>query len=394
MVKRILFLEHNTDGTIGGSHVCLLDLVRHLDRQRYEPFVCFFQRNTLVKDFEESGVNVLFEPPPRPFRHLRWAPRTLRRPFSATYFLYQTFLVRLIRWLRLLRERHIDLVHLNNACGFDFDLMMACLLMRTPYVIHERGIQRSISRMARFFADRAGAVVAISDAVRDNLLSQGVLAERVFRVDDGIDDSRIVFRESPSAVRQRLGIPSDAPLVGIVGNVKFWKGQHVVIDAIGYAIKSFPSLRCLFVGSIADHGYHRQLLARALDLGLPMDQLVFTGYEPHPVDLVNLMNIVIHASVEPEPFGIVLLDAMASAKPVIATDMGGPREIVIHGSTGVLVPPNDAAALAGAICRLLGDQESRQRMGALGRARFLEQYTIARTIASLDQVYRLVCHQR
>lgn len=387
-MRRVLYLEHNTDGTVGGSHLCLLEICRHLDRSRYQPVVCFFERNSLWDAFAQTGAELMLEQPPLSWRAPPAWPKGLARPLGIGVNLYRTLVQRVIHWRKILRDARIDLAHINNACGFDHDLMLACRLERIPCVVHERGIQRSIGMRTRYFANRADRLIAISEAVADNLRRHGIQDARILRINDGIDPERLAEYEPAAAVRRRFGLAPGRPVIGIVGNIKPWKGQLVVMQALGRLMQRFPDLHCLFVGSLADPGYAEQMRRSATEMNVPDAAYTFTGYEARPTDLMRAMDIVIHASVDPEPFGIVLLEAMAVAKPLIASAAGAPREIVVDGQTGLLVKPDDPEALAAAVTRLLGDPQSAQRMAEAGRKRFHDNYTIHHTLAALEGLYR------
>lgn len=386
-MRRILYLEHNTDGTVGGSHLCLLEICRHLDRGRYQPVVCFFERNSLWDAFAETGAELMLECPPQAWHAPGTWPVPLARPAGVAVNVYRTLVQRARHWRKVLRDARIELVHINNACGFDHDLMLACRLSGIACVVHERGIQRHIGARTRYFANHVDRLVAISDAVADNLRRHGVREERILRINDGLDAARIAQQETADSVRNRFGISNDRPVIGIVGNIKPWKGQHVVMEALEQLLPRFPGLHCLFVGSLADREYAERMRRRAAERGVPETAYTFTGYEASPTDLMRAMDIVIHASVDPEPFGIVLLEAMAVAKPLIASAAGAPREIVRDGETGLLVPPGDAGPLADAVTRLLADRPAAERMAQAGLQRFRDNYTIQHTLSAIERLY-------
>lgn len=387
MKRRILFLEHSTDGTIGGSHLCLLEICHNLDPNKFQAVVVFFESNPLIDDFRATGAEVHILKLAANWVPPKFIPNFVARVLSFSVNLARVLLVRTAAWSLLLRRLKIDIVHINNACGYDHDLMLAARLTRKPCLVHERGIQPYIGYRTRYFANRVDRIVAISDAVADNLISQGIHPERIVRIDDGIDASRFTQHESETVIRARYGIDADTPTIGIVGNIKIWKGQHIVVDAVGILIREYPRLRCLVIGSVADTDYHQELLSRAKSAGIPSSSLIFTGYVPHPADLMRVMDIVIHASVEPEPFGIVLLEAMGCGKPLISTNIGGPREIVVHGETGLLVNPGDHEALARAVSDLLADPVGAKRMGERARVRYYERYTIQKNVAAIEREY-------
>lgn len=387
MTRRILFLEHSTDGTVGGSHYCLLEICRHLDKRLFQAVVCFFERNSLVAEFEALGAEVVIVDLPGNWAAPDVLPRPMARLTAIPVNLVRTLIVRAYAWVRLLQRKNIDLVHVNNACAYDHDLMLAARLLRRPCIVHERGILPVIDGRTRYFSRFVDRIVAISDAVANNLIGQGIEESRIVRIDDGIDPQRFAQRESEAAIRARLNIGDDAEVIGIVGNVKHWKGQHVVVEALGILRSTHPELKCLLVGSKADPDYCRRLTDRARALGIPEDALRFTGYEAHPADLMRIMRVVIHASVEPEPFGIVLLEAMGVGRPLVATDIGGPREIIVQGETGLRVPPDDPRALADAVGMLLEDRALAETMGRNGQARYAARYTARHNVAKIERLY-------
>jgi glycosyltransferase involved in cell wall biosynthesis len=117
------------------------------------------------------------------------------------------------------------------------------------------------------------------------------------------------------------------------------------------------------------------------------DKIVFTGYRQDIPALMKFMDIVVHASNSPEPFGMVVIEGMAMGKPVVATRAGGPLDIVVDGMTGLLVPVGDAKALAGAVIRLLGEPGLRTRMGVAGRERVEENFCSSIYAEKIGEIY-------
>jgi glycosyltransferase involved in cell wall biosynthesis len=287
--------------------------------------------------------------------------------------------------LYLLRNQ-IDLVHINNAIGFDHDLMLAAWVTRTPCVVHERGIETSLPPATKFFTGRIDRIITISDAVNHNLLSKGIAPEKLQRIDDGIDPSRLTQETPVAELRQHWHVPDYAPVIGIVGNIKQWKGQETVVRALVHLKKTFPQLRCFFVGTVSDPDYKQRLDAIIQEHGL-QQMVIFTGYQKRPSDLMAIFDVCVHASVSPEPFGIVLLEAMGKGKPVIATRLGGPLEIIIEGETGYLTEPGNAEDLSDRVALLLGDRDLRMQLGKQAIRRMHDKYTIRSNIQKIESLY-------
>lgn len=388
-MKRVLYIEHNTDGTIGGSHLCLLDIVRNLDRSHYETIVCFFQDNPLIAEFEKAGALVISYPPWKPIR-VPYSNRSRIAALLQSVLNFGRLLIwRSAGWALFLRRHKADLVHFNNACGYDHDAMLACWVSGIPLIVHERGIQKSISGMTRFFSRRASAIIAISDAVEANLVDGGVQATQIVRIDDGVSPKRLRINRTSSELRQQWNLGESNPIVGIVGNVKKWKGQEVIIQALLLLKPTYPSIKCIIVGALADPSY-KYLLDETIRKYELDDAVIFTGFDSNPIDYVAIFDVFVHASIEPEPFGIVILEAMAMGKPVVASNAGGPAEIVIDGETGYLVSPGDSESLAERVGELLSDPAKRASYGEAGRKRFLDRYTDLANVRRIESLYASV----
>ena len=381
--RRVLLVEHNIDGTVGGSHYCLLDICRNLDRSRFQPIVLFFQTNTLLDEFRSACTDVIVGSPVVPLVQAG----TVSGAFTDAVVsmarvavnAVRLLVVRPIQWVRFLRRNRIDLVHLNNSFNGDHDLILAASWSRIPCVAHQRGVPGTTGRSESWFGRRLAAIIAISGFIRDDLLRRHLPESRVVLISDGIDPDRAAIRRPQHELRRSLGISPDQSVVGVVGNIKPWKGQHVFIEAVAMVVARYPSLVGLIVGATADTAYQRRLTELVRQRGLD-GNIAFVGYQRHPVDYMAIMDVVVHTSVEPEPFGLVIPEAMALEKPVIATAVGGPVDIVVDGVTGYLTCAGNPGELADRILRLLGDPSVAKRMGTAGRRRFLERFTASRCV--------------
>lgn len=177
---------------------------------------------------------------------------------------------------------------------------------------------------------------------------------------------------SPAEARRRLGLPSDGPLVGIVGRLQRWKGMHVLVEAMPKVLQSYPNAHCVVVGGKhdlePDYGNYLKEQIAALGLG---DQVILAGLQRNIPEWIQEMNVFVHAS-DNEPFGIVVIEAMALGKPVVAGASGGPTKVITEGVNGLLTLYEDPDALANAILRYLDDQEFARSIGAAARKRALD----------------------
>lgn len=364
--RRILYAEQNTDGTVGGSYYSLLDIVRTVDRGRYEPVVLFHRDNPLRPRFDAT-CRTIVRPPGGRIRDI---------PARAG----------------LLRHERIALVHLNNDVGEVAEWLLAARLAGIPCVSHQRGRSR-LSRPRLFFARRLDAVVAIARFLADELAVQGIDAGLVTTIHNGIDPAavRAAARRDRNDMRASLGIEPDRPLVGMVGNIKPWKGQVVLARAMRSVAEQVPGAMCLFLGGVStarpeDRAYLAEVRAVVEEAGLT-GRTVFAGFRNDPHDVMRALDLLVHASIEPEPLGRVILEGMALGTPVVAAAAGGPLEIIEHGVSGILTPPGDEKSLAEAIVSLLLDPDRRRAVADAAARRIHERFLLVERIADLERLY-------
>jgi glycosyltransferase involved in cell wall biosynthesis len=171
-----------------------------------------------------------------------------------------------------------------------------------------------------------------------------------------------------------------------VGNLKPWKGQRTAVEALSLLLDRYPDLTLLLAGSVADEGYGTQLRALVKEKGLER-QVIFCGFRKDVAELMNAADVILHTSIDPEPGGTVVLEAMALARPVIGSSIGGPAEMIEDGATGLLSPPGDAPALARAIEALLADPRRAQAMAGAGHRRLENLFSLRGHIAQVEALY-------
>jgi glycosyltransferase involved in cell wall biosynthesis len=394
--KRILYCEGNVDGTIGGSYFSLLFLVEHLDRSQFEPIVVFHLPHALEHRFRAivSDVRIL-ERSARFRLRLRDTELCRRAPVLCKPLGWVQSAVNVARYIwrvgslaALLKHERIALLHLNNSVTRNHEWMLAAWLTRTPFVTHERGINDRFSRSCYFFAPKLAAIICISGAVRDNLRDHGLAKTKLRVIHNGLDPMRVRPERSPEQVRRAYGIAAGRPVIGMVGNINEWKGQEVVLRALPAIVRRFPTLACIFVGATSQSAqpYEQRLKRLIVELGFQAN-VVFTGYCSNVADVMNIMFVALHASIAPEPFGRVLLEAMALKKPVVGSRDGAVTEIVIDGETGYTFPPGDSDALAARVVELLEDEQKRRMFGEAGFDRLTKEFHVTRNVERTKELY-------
>jgi glycosyltransferase involved in cell wall biosynthesis len=394
--KRILFMDHTA--SLGGGEIALLNLVRHLDNDRYVPVALLFADGPLRQRLEDAGVEThVIELDPRVTRVRKdsLGLNTLLR--FRDLFTSASFVRKLVRFVR---SQQIDLVH-TNSLKSDILGGVAARIARKPLIWHVRDriaadylpkpVVFLFQRLSRVVPD---IVIANSRATLDTLgLPDLPHGEAVY---SGIDlDTRMRVVHDGTHAAQRNGADSTATLVGsgrrsvgLVGRISPWKGQHVFVRAAAAVHRRFPDVRFQIIGSamFAEGSYESEVRLLVDELEL-REHVEFTGFREDVGALVAELEILVHASTTGEPFGQVIVEGMAAGKPVVATNGGGVPEIVLDGVTGFLVPMGDPDAMAFAICRLLDDKGLGERMGGEGQRRVQEQFTIQRTALHVEKIY-------
>jgi glycosyltransferase involved in cell wall biosynthesis len=298
------------------------------------------------------------------------------------------------RLARLIRAHDVDLVHARSRAPA-WSALLACRRTGTPFVttMHAPYPYRSaLKRRYNAVMTRGDRVIAISDYVaRDARERYGLDPAVVRTVPRGVDTARFapgaVNGRRVATLAERWRLPVDRRVVLMPARLSRWKGQAVLIEAM--ALLGRTDLRCMIVGADpATDAYRRELEALARARGVDTVVQIADLCDDMPAAYM-LADVVVHASTEPEGFGRVVAEAMAMGRPVIATDLGAPPEIVEDGRTGWLVPPGDAKALADAIGRALGQSpEQRDRMARAARDRVAARYTARHMAAATLAVYR------
>jgi glycosyltransferase involved in cell wall biosynthesis len=399
-MTRVLFVEASTGGVVGGSLSGLYHLIRGMDRRRFEVGMALYEPKRIEADLAALGVAVhrisrarlpkehallglngyqrakAIDPVRAGLRLGRQAARLLAEEMPAAAALG-----------RVMRRFRPDVVHLGNGLRANFDGFLACLMTRTPMVCHVKGFEKYGAR-ERWASRRTDVVVCMTQAILAHCRERGLVPPAARVVYDALDASWFSPGRERASVRAELGVPAGAPCVGIIGNVQAWKGQDVLVEAMARVARSHPDTRCLIVGGVhrAGSAYAAELRSRIAELGLS-EHVRFAGFRDDVPDVLQALDVVVHASVRPEPFGRVILEAMALGRPVVASDAGGVPELIEHERTGLLAPPGDAGALAACLERILSGPEEAAAMAARGQAWARERFSLERQVAEMSEIY-------
>jgi glycosyltransferase involved in cell wall biosynthesis len=352
--------------TVGGTEGQLLELASRLDGRRFNVLVCSLKpEGPIAREMRERGIRVVALNGRGP-----WDLRVLYRLF------------------RLVRKERPEILH--AFLGFaNLAASLVGRLLGVPVIIWSyRDVEvwktRTHWMVDRMGARRVAAITCCSDAVRRFVLARlNGHASKLVTIHNGINPD--AFSSPPAASRSELKLRDGGFVIGTVSRLdEPKKGLAVLLQALANLAgrDGVPAWQCLLVG---DGPARERLRSLAEELGL-RERVVFAGMRRDVPSLLSAMDVFVCPSLY-EGFGIAIVEAMAAGRPVIASAVGGIPEIVVHEDTGLLVPPGDAVALADAIVALLAHPDRARAMGARGRARAREKFSMETAVQRHQQLY-------
>ena len=378
-VPRTVLILHSSAGRYGAD-LQLLAIADGLDRARWRPVCVLPERGQLGPLLEAADAEVVVHP-------LAVLRRALLSPRGAA-LLARAMAADWRTLGDLARERGASVVHANTSVV----LASGAIARRAgaAHLVHVREIYSGAASAAasalwpamRRRLERADGLACISRAVARQF--PGATNVRVLY--DGLP--RAPEQVDRSEARRALGLAYNRFVVALIGRVSAWKGQDVLVRALAKPPLVANGAVALLAGDAIPGGeeHERRIRALAGHLGLT-ERVEMLGFRDDVGKVLAAADALAVPSTRPEPLGLVALEGAAAGLPVVASAHGGVTEVVRHGRTGLLVPPGDPGALAGAL-RLLADDPGRaRRMGEAGRRDVAERFTLERMVSELQEVY-------
>jgi glycosyltransferase involved in cell wall biosynthesis len=375
----VLYL--NLYGTIGGAERALLELLDELDRTRFVPVVVLGEDGPLATELRARGIETVVEPFPAPPLHrLAWPPTLARLARAAA------------RIRRLARARRVRILHCGDVLGLLLVMAARPRGARLVYQLNYLGGAPRRLALACLAVPAVDRLLAVSAGQPARLgPAPALLARRTSVVPPGIRAAAFEGGD-PRALRDTLGMTDAAPLVGLVARYDSWKGHHVFLGAAERVRSRRPDVRFVMVGGSLNGGqlphvdrYRDAVLARRKERGLE-EAVAVVGHRSDVPAVLASLDVLVCPS-EDEPFGMIILEALAAGTPVVASDSGGPREILEHERSGLLFRTGSARDLSDAILRLLDDPGLGPRLAAEGRRRVRSAFSSGRYARDVEAIY-------
>ena len=385
----ILYLDSGSG--IGGGQRSLLLLISRLDKSRFRPFVGCMSDSPLAAEVAKTDAHVV--PLSLPAAHNKLERMDRTRRFTRRDILNDLGHLKAIYQIhRAVKKHAITLIHANSLSVALLGGIVA-RWHRIPIVMHKR-YATSYGILDRICEPLLHRVILVSEATRWDFASK----KKQTLIYNGVDLAAFQATETEvetlrtellSLVKKR----AEPIITGVITRITPEKGIHFLVRAMAELIRkdkcpSSPDIKLLIVGGPyfqKDHGYMASLKQEVADLGVA-DSVIFTGFLADTRIVTSLLDIVLVPSIIPEACPRTIIEAMAVGKPVIATPLGGSQELVTP-ETGLLVPPEDASAIASAIATLASDREQLAAMGKAARLRAEQLFSSEKNTALTEAVY-------
>jgi len=341
----------------GGGQWSLYYLIKHLNKDIFHPIVVCPEEGELTEKMRGIGAKVIVLDVGR-IRYLN--------PFVISKF------------VSIIKERQIALIHTDSSTE-TFYAGIAARIMGIPLIWHVRVSEQEwfLDKLLSLLSTR---LILVAEALSSRFKWLKNTPKMVV-IYNGIDIEEFDAFPTLSSIREEFNIRKDTVLLGFIGRIEQRKGTEYLISAM----KNVDNAKLIFVGK-GEEAYLKRIKKLCQESGLS-NRIIYAGYRMNIPSIFKDIDIIVFPTISGEGFSRVILEAMAAAKPVIATDDAGNKEAVINGITGYIVPAKDATALGIKVNELTAGKEKRKQMGSSGRQRVEEMFTMERNIRQIEKLY-------
>lgn len=385
-MKNILFLEQFSN--ISGGQKMLLSMVSGLDKSKFTSMVAIPGKGELSDELDRIGIKYFIIP-------VGSYSAGKKNIFDAISLIFRSAMLVPITY-RLIKNNGIDIVYCNAPRTFLWGTIAAKLAGK-PVVWHLHSIFSGLELRLCKFSLQLGVnrVIAISKAVINPFVDGSSYNEERFHVIyNGIDTQKFSNIPEDWSVRTEFGINGNGNIVGYIGQLAKWKGVEDLVRAANEVLMKRPDTYFLVIGDVLFGGakeiaFKESLHEMVRGWGIA-ERVKFTGQRSDIPRLLSAMDILVVPSKDPEPLSLALLEAMASGKAVVASDQGGPAEIISDGKNGRLFKPGDFHSLSDVILELLNDPSGLKSIAQQAQKDALSKYSIEGYIANIESALTLL----
>lgn len=365
MAHKVLYILSVSE--IGGAETDLINILKNINRSMFKPFVLIPSKGSFFNELRSCGIkSVILRLPP--WRKLRGVPFWL----PCIYQLY-----------KLVKSKDISIIHVNDLWDVPFGVIVS-KLAKIPCVAHVRGYHTK-RRVKQYLLEKANKVIAVSKATEGILRDGGVSEDSIETIYAGIDFDSIP-EYSENEIKINVDLPSDFSVMGTIANVFPIKGLEYFIESLRLLRGKRDFIMGMIVGKFSEEDQYYRRLRSLIEKYNLSTNIIFTGFKKNVFPYILAMDVFVLPSVS-EGLGIVLLEAMATEKPIVAFRLGGIPEIVKDGESGILVKPKDIRAMSDAILYLINNKDVARKMGKAGEKIVRDKFSLQQEITQLERVY-------
>jgi glycosyltransferase involved in cell wall biosynthesis len=370
---KILYVIDNLE--FGGGERGFLQIIKGLDKEKYIIYTVSKPDGEFGKKLVEMDIHL--EP-------LNMESRF--NPFT------------ILKLMRIIRKKCVHIVHSQGARA-DFFARVAVKATGRSYLVStvqmpvegynvnpfKKLIYMVFDRFSERFVDR---FIVVSERLRKILTEKHRISpDRVVKIYNGIEIDEYMpniekVRSQKSEVRREFGLADSVPVIGAIGRLTWQKGLEYLIEAVPDVLKKHPEAMFLIVG---EGPLKDKLKAKSEELRVE-DKVIFTGFRTDIKEVLSAIDILVIPSLL-EGFPMITLEAMAMAKPIIATNINGITEQITNGINGILIPPKDPSAIAQATITLINNREKAKAMGLAARKKAEEEFSVEKMVSETEKVY-------
>lgn len=369
MPKKIFYIS--SVGLLWGSEKSLLLLVKHINRNKFSAFVLTVS-GPFEKALKENSI-----------------PCETYNSQTLTKKEIVKFMRLVFRLVSFIKKEKFDLIHTNDIHSAQYSVL-AAKLARVPCILHTRntGLAGWLGWKNSLIFKIATKIIAISREVKESLLEIGVAADKIQIIHNAVDLDEFNLVISGKPYRDEIGVADGESLIGVVGRIVPHKGQDIFIQAIPDILNFFPNAKFTIIGEDSTPNGDFIIQLRQLIAELKLEAKVcFSGFKANVPQIMKALDVLIVPSLS-EPFGRVVIEAMAAKTPVVASRVGGIPDIIENGVNGILVPLKNPKAISEAVIRLLSDKDLYYNISQNSSKTVEELFSIPKHVEKVEKLYQ------
>lgn len=380
-MKKILYLHAGAE--LYGADIVLLELLKNIDKKKFEPLVILPCEGPLVEKLKENNIKVKVIEYPI-LRRKYFTPFGILN-YIRDYFKYSKEIKKIVE------KNNIDIVHTNTAAVLEgVYVKQKIKTIKHIWHIHEiivkpAIIHKFLSFIISHFSDE---VVVVSNAVKKHLMDTGYFKKEIKVIYNGVDNKIFNQNNDTEYIRKEFNIPKDSIVVGMIGRINAWKGQKDFLLAMDKVLKNNDNVYAMMVGGVFEgEEWRKKELEGQINNMENKDRIIFSDYRKDTPNIHCLYDIFVLPSTNPDPLPTVVLEAMASGKPVVGYRHGGVCEMVNDNENGLLIDIKNTEQLADGIDYLINQEHVRKEKGNNSKIKQLNEFSLKSYTNNFELIY-------